>query len=397
MPGTTTHEEIDLSASEPLIAMPSSPGNVVPGPRRGRHGDLQSYIGSSANPGYRDFAVAAAMVKGRQVHERVSFDINPARARSCETPRRRGPHRHLIAAGARIHQAGCNGCIGMGQAPATGRISLRTVPRNFPGRSGTREDRVCLCSPETAAASALTGVITDPRDLGLPYLPIEEPEAPGGQHHDVRIPGGFGRGTEQRDSKRRQTSRHCRNSSALHRRDRRRCCSRSAATSRQTASSPRARASCPTGAISPRWPSLPSRRSTTPTQSARESRDRGERHAIVAGRNYGQGSSRENAAIAPRYLGLEVVIAKSFARIHWQNLVNFGVLPLTFADPADYDRLQPGDTIRIAGIAEALKVSREIHAKVEGSDGPIRLRHTLSERQIDILLGGAQKLLQQPG
>ncbi len=108
----------------------------------------------------------------------------------------------------------------------------------------------------------------------------------------------------------------------------------------------------------------------------------------MAGADYGQGSSRENAAIAPRYLGLEVVIAKSFARIHWQNLVNFGVLPLTFANLSDYDRLQPGDTIRIASIAEVLKASREVHAEVEGSDGRIRLRHSLSERQIDILLAG---------
>jgi aconitate hydratase len=117
-------------------------------------------------------------------------------------------------------------------------------------------------------------------------------------------------------------------------------------------------------------------------------RERGERHVIVAGANYGQGSSRENAAIAPRYLGLEVVIAKSFARIHWQNLVNFGVLPLTFADPADYGRLDMGDTIRLAGVAGALKAGREFDVEVEGSGGMIRVRHTLSERQIDILLAG---------
>jgi aconitate hydratase len=126
----------------------------------------------------------------------------------------------------------------------------------------------------------------------------------------------------------------------------------------------------------------------TYARRALETRDRGERHAIVAGANYGQGSSREQAALFPRYLGLKVVIAKSIARIHWQNLVNFGVLPLTFADPSDYDRLQPGDTIRIAGVAEALKARREIQGAVDGSDGPMRLRHGLSDRQIDVLLAG---------
>jgi aconitate hydratase len=136
----------------------------------------QAYIGSSANPGFRDFAVAAFIVKGREVHDRVSFDINPSSRQTLQTLVAEGQLSELIAAGARTHQPGCNGCIGMGQAPAAGRISLRTVPRNFPGRSGTREDSVYLCSPETAAASALTGIITDPRDLDLPHERVKEPE-----------------------------------------------------------------------------------------------------------------------------------------------------------------------------------------------------------------------------
>lgn len=129
----------------------------------------QAYIGSSANPGLRDFAVPAMMVKGRQTHDRVSFDINPTSRQILENLTELGHLRDLLGAGARLHQTGCNGCIGMGQAPATDQISLRTVPRNFPGRSGTAEDKVCLCSPETATASALTGVITDPRDLDMDY------------------------------------------------------------------------------------------------------------------------------------------------------------------------------------------------------------------------------------
>src|SRR5262249_43153845 len=157
---------------EPLIAMPSSPGNVQPVHNVAGREIYQAYIGSSANPGYCDFATAAEMVKGRRIHERVSFDINPSSREILVALFRDGHLLYLIQAGGRIHQAGCNGCIGMGQAPATHKLSLRTVPRNFPGRSGTREDQVCLVSPPTAAASALAGVITDPRSAGLPFPQI---------------------------------------------------------------------------------------------------------------------------------------------------------------------------------------------------------------------------------
>ena len=181
------HDTIDLSKLEPLIAMPSSPGNVVPVREVAGREIYQAYIGSSANPGYRDFAVAAEIVRGRRVHENVSFDVNPTSRQILENLVRDGHLMSLIRAGARIHQAGCNGCIGMGQAPATDKISLRTVPRNFPGRSGTREDKVCLVSPETAAASALTGVITDPRTLRTGYPKVSEPEHPL-LHADMLLP-----------------------------------------------------------------------------------------------------------------------------------------------------------------------------------------------------------------
>lgn len=171
-------EKIDLSSLEPLIAMPSSPGNVVPVREVEGQEIYQAYIGSSANPGYRDFAVAAEIVRDRRVHDRVSFDVNPTSRQILENLIRDGHLLSLIRAGARIHQAGCNGCIGMGQAPATNKLSLRTVPRNFPGRSGTPDDKVCLVSPETAAASALKGAITDPRTLGFHYPQIHEPDNP---------------------------------------------------------------------------------------------------------------------------------------------------------------------------------------------------------------------------
>jgi aconitate hydratase len=169
-------DEINLAQLVPLIALPSSPGNVVAVSEVAGREIYQAYIGSSANPGLRDFVVPALMVDGRQVHERVSFDINPTSRQILENLTVLGALQKLIRSGARIHQAGCNGCIGMGQAPATGKISLRTVPRNFPGRSGTKEDQVYLCSPETAAASALTGVITDPRTLDMPCPLFSEAE-----------------------------------------------------------------------------------------------------------------------------------------------------------------------------------------------------------------------------
>src|SRR5947209_862219 len=173
-------ETIDLSEIEPLIAKPSSPGNVVPVREVAGEDIAQAVIGSSANPGLRDFAIAAAMVAGRQTASGVSFDINPTSREILTDLTTMGATAELVIGGARIHQAGCMGCIGMGQAPATGRNSLPTMPRNFPGRSGTKEDSVWLCSPETASASALTGQITDPRGLeeryGISAPHVESPE-----------------------------------------------------------------------------------------------------------------------------------------------------------------------------------------------------------------------------
>src|SRR5690625_2221416 len=169
-------EEIDLSTIEPLIAKPSSPGNVVPVTEVAGEPIYQSYIGSSGNPGYRDIAIVGEMVKGKHIAEGVSLDINPTSRQMLTDLVKESHIASLLQAGARLHQAGCNGCIGMGQAPATGRNSLRTTPRNFPGRSGTKEDSVYLSSPETATASALKGVITDPRTLGKQAPVVKEPK-----------------------------------------------------------------------------------------------------------------------------------------------------------------------------------------------------------------------------
>jgi aconitate hydratase len=276
----------------------------------------------------------------------------------------------------------------MGQAPAAGRVSLRTVPRNFPGRSGTREDSVYLCSPETAAASALTGVITDPRDLGLPYDKIQEPEHLPVNDMLLMAP------TETAEAR---ATRLEKTSNIVTLPDFGRFSGDVVApVLLKTGPDISTDDIIPAGTrVMPYWSNIPKVAefafegidNTYPTR-AKAIRDRGQRHVIVAGANYGQGSSRENAAIAPRHLGAEVVIAESFARIHWQNLVNFGVLPLTFANPSDYDRLQPGDTIRITDVATALTAGREIAAAVDGSEEPIMMWHHLSKRQIDILLAG---------
>ena len=377
-------EEIDLGTLEPLIATPSSPGNVV------RVRDIagaeitQSYVGSSANPGYRDIAVVAMMMRGRQVHDRVSLDINPSSRQVLQTLIQQGRLHDLVEAGARIHQPGCNGCIGMGQAPAAGRNSLRTVPRNFPGRSGTVEDRVFLCSPETAAASALTGVITDPRDAGLPFERVEEPANPAVNTMMMIAPLPPGPASAAPFEKTANIvslpGLPCMGDDIvvpilLKVGD-------DISTDDIIAAGTR---------VMPLWSNVPRSAEYTfegidPSYAGR-ARQQG-RHGIIGGANYGQGSSRENAAIAPRYLGLDVVVAKSFARIHWQNLVNFGVLPLTFADPADYDRLQPGDTIELRDVATALRRGGEIAASANGGTDTIVLRHELSSRQLDILLQG---------
>lgn len=382
------HEEIDLSTLVPMIAKPSSPGNVVPVSEVAGTELYQSYIGSSANPGYRDFAMAAAIVRGRQAHDRVSFDINPSTRVVLETLIRDGHLSDLIHAGARVHQAGCNGCIGMGQAPASGRNSLPTVPRNFPGRSGTREDSVFLCSPETAAASALTGVITDPRTLGIPYPRIGTPEMVRGNATMLLapLPEAEAREVALEKSANITTLPELGKLGASIR----------VPVLLKTGDDISTDDIMPAGArVMPYWSNIPKTSEFTfepiddtyPDRTKQGGRKRAG-HAIVGGSNYGQGSSRENAALAPRYLGLETVLAKSFARIHWQNLINFGVLPLTFMDPADYDRLELGDVIEIADVSGALSKGDEVQATRRGGKEKIRLRHDLSPRQIEILLEG---------
>lgn len=380
-------DEIILDQLEPLIAKPTSPGNVVKVSEIAGLPIYQAYIGSSANPGYRDFAVCAEMVDGKQIAAMVSYDINPASRNSLEELVDNGLLAKLVHAGARVHQAGCNGCIGMGQAPATGRNSLRTVPRNFPGRSGTQEDSVFLCSPETATASALNGKITDPRTLKMPYprgmkpkrvitndamltqpLPVEQAR----QVHLIKGPN--------------------------------------IASIPELSALPdhfalpvmlKVADNTTTDEIMPAGARVLPFRSNIPKISefvydiidpeysvrAQNNHSKGG-HVIVGGENYGQGSSREHAALAPRYLGLHLVIAKSFARIHWSNLINFGILPVTFKNPDDYLLIKLGDTISIENIHDSLKQGSDLTATLNKGEHTITLEHTLSPRQIEVLIAG---------
>lgn len=394
-------EEIDLSSLEPLIARPTSPGNVVPVREVAGEPCDQAVIGSSANPGLRDYAVAAAMAKGRQTPPGVSFDINPTSRETLTDLTRAGDMTALIQAGARVHQAGCLGCIGMGQAPAAGRNSLRTFPRNFPGRSGTEDDAVWLCSPETAAASALTGAVTDPRawarqaGLSPPDVPtlrrepvnrtmLQEP-LPAEEALRVELDRGPGISALPELG---PLPDELEVPVLLRTGD-------DVSTDEISPAGARAlpyRSNIPKLAgftftrIDPTYPERAAgHRDSHPADEARGG------HAVVGGDNYGQGSSREHAALTARYLGLRLVIAKSYARIHWQNLANFGVLALEFEDPADHDRIEQGDVLHLSGLHAALAPGAEprLVARNTTRGEEYRLRHRLpAGRRASVLAGG---------
>ncbi|MEJ2190115.1 MAG: aconitate hydratase [Acidobacteriota bacterium] len=379
--------EIDLSQLEPLIALPSSPGNVERVADHAGREIYQCYIGSSANPGYRDLAIAAEIVSGRRVHDRISFDINPATRQTLLNLMRDGHIATLVEAGARLHQAGCNGCIGMGQAPATGELSLRTVPRNFPGRSGTKDDQVCLVSPETAAASSLAGVITDPRTLDRPYPTVAEPKNPRLITNSIVAPPSPAETA-------RVELRKGPNIKTLPRFE-------PLPDNLRLPVLLTVADNLSTDEIMPAGARVLPFRSNIQKISefcfdvvdaeypirAREVRDGGG-HVVVGGRNYGQGSSREHAALAPRFLGLRAVIAISFARIHRQNLVNFGVLPLTFEDPADRAQIERDDLLELDDLREGLLKRDRLQVSNRTRGSNFKVRHGLTERQVGIILAG---------
>ncbi|MFB9974003.1 aconitate hydratase [Allobacillus sp. SKP2-8] len=381
-------EEINLSELEPLIALPSSPGNVVPVTEVEGEPIYQSYIGSSANPGYRDFAMAAEIVKGKSVAEGLSFDINPSSRQMLTNLVDNGHIASLLSAGGRLHQAGCNGCIGMGQAPATGRNSLRTTPRNFPGRSGTKEDSVFLVSPETAAASALTGKITDPRTLDMDYPHIEEPENKNLKQEQSLLEAPVESKEDHAELEKGPNISSIPEIEPI--KDEFEVpillkMGDNISTDEILAGGSRV---------------LPYRSNLQQIATfsfeivdesyydrAMEIKDQGG-HAVVGGFNYGQGSSREHAALAPRFLGLQVALVKDFARIHLQNLINFGILPITFKNEEDYEKLEEGDILQFENVRETIRKQKDFDVKVKGKDLTIPVSHALTERHMDILLEG---------
>src|SRR5438094_3581536 len=342
-------EHIDLAELVPLVAKPSSPGNVVPVDELIGTAIQQVCIGSSVNSSYEDLALCAAVMRGQRLSEDlVSATATPGSRQILDQITRSGTYVDLLMAGVRMLEPACGPCVGMGQAPPSGANSLRTFNRNFPGRSGTADDQVYLCSPAVAAVSMLKGVISDPRELDPPELPERPPArpevvqkhilepAPEGEAGSIEIPRGpnIKPPPEQKPLP-------------------------DVLVGRVLIVAPD---DISTGDLSPDGATVMAYRSNVPAiaEFTFQHRDKGfakRAHEwgggfIAAGANHGQGSSREPAAAAPAQLGVRAVIAKSFARIHRRNLIAQGIVPLLFKDPADYDQAELGETWRISGLQE---------------------------------------------
>ncbi len=376
--------EIDLSKLEPMIARPHSPDNVV------RVSEIEGIkvdqvaIGSCTNSSLRDLKVVAAALKGKTVHPNVSLVISPGSRQVFEMISRDGSLSDLIASGARILESACGPCIGMGQSPRTNAVSIRTFNRNFEGRSGTKSAQVYLAGPEVAVAAAIHGVLTDPRKLGpapaldLPgkYLADDSMIIPPSDDPDsVEIVRGPNIKPLPRNTPLPETI--------------------SGKILLKVGDN------ITTDDIMPAGSKVLPLRSNIPAISAyvfetkdpefpRRAKELGG-GLILGGDNYGQGSSREHAALAPMYLGVKAVIAKSFARIHRQNLINFGILPLKLADPADYDSISQLDDVEIPSAAATLSAGSATLTMLDKTTGKsIGLTTDLSERERQIILAGGR-------
>ncbi len=381
-------QEVNLDSLAPLIAQPSSPDKVTPVKNLAGAPVEQVLIGSCSNSSLRDLLIAAKALQGRRVHPRVSLEINPGSRQVLENLILAGGLLPLLAAGARVMPPGCWGCIGMGQAPPTNAASVRTFPRNFLGRSGTKDDRVFLASPETAVAAAIFGELRDPRDLGdYPRVAaprhfvvnggaIIPPPPPGEAGEVIRGPNivPFPPLTPLPETWRGEVWLKVGDNVT-------------------------------TDDILPAGSQILPLRSNLPAISQyaftrldpefpQRVKDRGE-GAVVGGENYGQGSSREHAALAPRYLGVRVKLVKSFARIHLANLINFGILPLTFENPEDYDLMSLGQTLELPGVRQLLlDGSQRLPLKVGMKEIWVRVDLSARQRRL-IAVGGALNLARE--
>jgi len=387
------HDEIILDDLVPLIALPTSPGNVVPVEEVAGKPISQVVIGSSANPGLRDFWIAGKIVEDKSTSPEVSFDINPTSRQVMQNMIDNRTFANLIKAGARYHQSGCMGCIGMGQAPASGTISLRTMPRNFPDRSGTKDDQVHLCSPETAAASALTGKITDPRTLeksyGMSYPKFEYPT------YEIINEDMLVGPIEDNTSVKLEKGENIKSLPEISKLQNDHKIPVLLKMGDNISTDEILKAGAEVLPFRSNLPEISKYSFDVIDESfydrAQQAKKEYGGHVVVAAENYAQGSSREHAALAPKYLGQIAVIAKSYARIAWQNMVNFGILPLEFMNAKDYDNIEQADKISFENLREQVEKSNEVTVNiVKPSNKTIsfKAKHTLSPRQIEVLLNG---------
>lgn len=374
--------DINLSEIEPAAACPHMPDNVKSVTEIGAMKIDQVCIGSCTNSSYQDMMKVAHILKGKTVHPDVSLSIAPGSKQVLNMLAENGALSWMIDAGARILESACGPCIGMGQSPNSGGISLRTFNRNFEGRSGTKDGQIYLVSPETAAVSALTGVLTDPRTYDMPKIKMPkkflindnmvEPPAPESEMDQVEILRG-------------PNIRPYPETAPL-------------TDDLECACSLKVGDNITTDHIMPAGAKILPLRSNIPKISEHcftvcdetfpaRAKELG-KSIIVGGANYGQGSSREHAALAPLYLGVKIVLTKSFARIHRSNLINAGILPLTFANEADYDSISQGDVLAVSGLTDAVKNGTDIVLTNKTTGKQIPCICELSERAKEIILAG---------
>jgi aconitate hydratase len=373
--------EIDLDEIEPLVAKPHSPGNVVPVKELEGLKIDQIIIGSCTNSSLRDLTSVAYILRSKKIHPGVSVAISPGSRLVLHHLSKTGLLSEIIKSGVRILEPVCGPCVGLGQAPPSGGISLRTFNRNFKGRSGTPDAQVYLVSPETAAASALTGELTDPRNLtispkiSVPDSSVEADDMilpPSEYPEGVTIIRGpnikpidvFGSMEDGYKIK----------------------------VLLKLGDDVTTDLIVPAGSKAmPLRSNIPALseyifEAVDPTFAARAKKEKG--GVLVAGENYGQGSSREHAALCPRYLGVRVILAKSFARIHMNNLINFGILPLTFTEQEEYEKLDQGDVLIFQEVRKALEKEDVLEVKNITKDRRFLAAFNFTRRQRRILLEG---------
>jgi aconitate hydratase len=374
--------ELDLSMVEPLVALPSQPDRVVPVGEVAGTPIQQVMVGSCTNGSYSDIAAVARLLKGRRVHPEVTCVIFPGSHQALTLLAREGHVADLLAAGALVSEATCGACPGYVHVPAAGTRSLRAFNRNFRGRSGLKDDQVYLASPEVAAASAVTGEITDPRRFGAEPAGVLLPSGLPGDRLLIVPPDPEGEGAELWKGPHLGEVPLGRSFGETLEAEVLICLGDKVSTDDII----------PAGAEAitfrsniPKMAEYVFRRADPEFVARARAAGQG---LIVGGEAYGQGSSREHAAIAPMVLGVRAVLARSFARIHRANLINWGVLPLEFADPAGHAALRQGDLVRFESLATQVRAGAEVSARNATTGATVRLRCTLTPREREIVLGG---------